>query len=213
MSNANEIAAVQKALVAKMESIAQGAMTIAEHTSDWQLIRDYISNRIDGLKLTAKQQEKLKRYQFVYNQLSTGRYIDKEVVSQLKKQYGIEDSQAYQDLRDAKEVFNVVFNINKAFELKLTLDRNWVMMQKAAEINDLKAYAQLEKNRQKLLEMVPDVEKSLADVFQPHTFVLKFDPALIGAPEVDMAAIEAYINQRKRKGGNTKGIDEAEVVS
>lgn len=212
MSSASNTGAVQKALMEKMESIAQGAMTIAEHTNDWQLIRDFISNRIEGLKLSKRQEEKLKRYQFVYNQLSTGRYLDKEIVSQLKKQYGIEDAQAYQDVRDAKEVFNVVFNINKAFELKLTLDRNWVMMQKASEANDLKAYAQLEKNRQKLLEMVPDIEKSLADVFVPHTFILKFDPSLIGAPPVDITEVEQYIKKRREKGGNTAGIDEAEVV-
>lgn len=213
MSNISGASSVQKALIEKMEAISKGAMTIAEHTSDWQVIRDFISNRIEGLKLTRKQEEKLKRYQFVYNQLSTGKYIDKEVVSQLKRTYDIEDTQAYQDLKDAKEVFNTVFYINKVFELKLTLDRNWVMMQKAADVNDLKSYAQLEKNRQKLLEMIPQVDASLGDLFVPHTFVLKFDPSLIGAPAIDMDAIHEYIKNRKQKGGNTSGIDEAEVVS
>lgn len=212
MSKASDITGVQKALLAKQQAIISGAELLASKTSDWQIIRDYLCNRVANIKLTKKQEEKMNRYQFVYNQLSSGKYLDKEVVSQLEKNFGIEHTQAYEDLRDAKDIFNVLFNINRQFELKLTLDRNWVMLQKAEAAGDTKAYAALEKNRTKLLEMIPEEDKTLIDDFVPHTYILKFDPSLIGAPEVDMKAIMDYINQR-RKGGNTSGIEEAEVVN
>jgi hypothetical protein len=60
--------------------------------------------------------------------------------------------------------------------------------------------------------MIPEEDKSLIDDFVPHTYVLTFDPSLIGAPPVDMKAVMDYINQR-RKGGNTSAIEEAEVVN
>ena len=207
-----DISATGQNLIKKAEAIKNSALLLAEKTSDWQVIKQYLTNRLGNLELSELQQRKLTRYQFVYNQLSSGNILEKEVIPLLVKHYNISDRQAYEDLNDAKEIYSSLFNLNKMFELRLQLDINRLMLQKAKDINDIKGFAALEKNRAKLLEMIPDVEDNIAEDFKPHTFIIKFDPSLIGAPDVDMKQVLEYINHRRKRGVKTDNISEAEVI-
>lgn len=194
-------------------NITNSALLLADRTNDWQAIKEYLSNRSNDLPLTQMQKDKLERYQFVYNQLSTGKFIEKEVLNQLGKTYGISITQAIQDLSDAKELYGFLFNINKMFELKVQLDINRLMMEKAKASNDLKGYAALEKNRIEMMKIIPEIEDAPGEYFTPHINKIVFDPALIGAPkDIDMKALLDEINKRHNKALDTELITEAEVI-
>ena len=206
-----KLSSTAKALVKKQQAIVQGAELLAASVSDWQVIRDYLTNRVQGLQLTRMQEEKMKRYQFMYNQLASGKYMEREVVNMAMKHFDIEQWQALDDMHHSKELYCTVFPINKLFELRVQLDLNRTMLQKCSDANDTKGYAALEKNRAKLIELIPEIEENAADNFKPHTWIIRFDPTLIGAKPVDMKAILDYIKQR-HKGTNTNDIQEAEVI-
>lgn len=207
-----KVGATTKQLIAKTNAIIEGATILAEKTSDWQTIKKYLSNRLNGLQLTATQKKKLERYQFAYNQLSTGKFIEKEVINQLSATFNIAIYQAYEDLADAKELFGFLFSINKAFEIKVQLDLNRLMMQKAQANNDFKGFAALEKNRTELLKQIPEIEDTPGEHFTPHINEIVFDPTLIGAPEINMKELLDAINKRRNKHINLDQIPEAEVI-
>jgi hypothetical protein len=192
-------------------NIKSGAETLANRVNDWQVVSAFLKNRVKDIVLTPLQQEKMRRYKYVYEQLSTGKILDKDVAAELSKQFDIEIYQAWEDVRDAKEIYTEIFDINKAWELKLALDMNLKMLQKANASGDLKAYAALEKNRAKLLELVETKDENPAEDFAGHTNLILFDPVLIGAAPVDIKAVNDYINQ-KRKTLKADQIEDAEVI-
>lgn len=209
---------VKQALELTKNQIALSAEIAAEEINDWQVIQNYITNRIATITLTEKQQEKLRRYEFAYNQFVSGKYMQHEVVEMLQETFGISYPQALRDVKDSREIFTTSINVNKLFEIKIQLEINRLMLKKAEEMNDLKAYAQLEKNRQKFIAMLPDDESSLADEFIPRQNILEYNPELIGVKIQDINEIRALASELKRKYGGViniagKDITEAEVVN
>lgn len=190
---------VTRALVKKAEQVQAATEVLIAKTRDWQTIKAYLSNRLVDFELTPDQTLKLQRYQYIYNQLVSGKYTDGEIVNQVIKIYHIKISQAYEDMTAARELFNSVLNINKQFEVKMQLQINRSMLRKAEEIGDLKAYAALEKNRHKLLELLPEEEENPAEMFEGHIIEAVFDPRLLGAPDVDMKAVLEAINEKRGK--------------
>ena len=73
------------------------------------------------------------------------------------------------------------------------------MMRKAIELNNVDGYAKLEKNRNELLKQLPDEPDNPAEMFEGHTIHVMFDPALIGAPAVDMKEVLAVLNAKRNK--------------
>ena len=178
-------------------TINKAAVFITDSTNDWQVIQAYMANRMGDIKLSAKQQEQLNRYQFIYNQLSAGKFSEDEVISSACVMFGIEDRQVYKDLKATKELFSTTVNVNKRFELNVQLQVNRRLQRKAEEINDLKAVAAFEKNRIALLALIEDEEFS-PDIFTGHVFEGTFDPSLIGAEPVDMKDLLTAINSKRK---------------
>jgi hypothetical protein len=208
---------VKQALEQTAMQIATSAELMAQEINDWQTIQNYISRRIAGITLNAQQQRKLERYQFIYNQLVSGKYKEQEVVEMVQESWRISYPQALKDLRDAKELFTTTINVNKLFEIKAQLERNLIQLQKADESGDTKGYAQLEKNRQKLIAMLPDDESSLADEFIPRTNVFQYDPSLIGVKVDSDEDVWQLIKDLKAKYGgsftvNGKDVQDAEII-
>lgn len=198
----------------KAEAIRKGAELLLEKTRDWQLIKQYLNNRLQDIELTATQQEKLNRYQYVYNQLVSGRYTDQEVITQLTKLHGISLRQAYEDMNATREIFCTVVNINKLFEIQLQIQITKGMIRKAEELQDFKSAAALGKNLATLLSMLPDVEENPAELFEGHTIEAVFDPSLLGAPPVNMKEVLTAINAKRKVKINTdmfEDIDHEEV--
>ncbi|HRN79978.1 MAG TPA: hypothetical protein PKY29_04465 [Ferruginibacter sp.] len=181
------------------EQVKNSAEILLSSTTDWQIIKQYLTSKKHEVRLSEDQFKKLERYQFIYNQLVSGEYSDTEVVNMVQKTYGIEHYQSYDDLKHTKELFNTIININKVWEIKMQLEVNRAMQAKARDMADLKAYAMLEKNRIQLIALIPDIEEESGEMFQGHHIQPVFDPSLIGAEEVDMGELLKEINQKHNK--------------
>lgn len=193
------------------DQVSAGAELLMAKTRDWQVIKAYLSNRLNDIVLTPTQQEKLKRYQYIYDQLVSGRYGEQEVINQVKKFFSIELTQAYEDLKCTREIFTTLLNINKRFEQKMELESARKMKRKCEELNDFKAAAQIQKNIVLLLKDLPDdVEDT--QIFEGHTFEVTFDPSLLGAPAVDMKELLNSINEKRSKKINIDMFEELSYV-
>lgn len=190
------------------EQVSYAAELLIAEKQDWQLIKMYLANRLKDMPLTTGQKSKLERYQFIYNQLVSGKYTNPEVVSQVKKLYSVSQSQAYADINAAKEIFNSIVTYNKQFEITQELEINRQMLRMARELQDVKGFAALEKNRAALIKMLPDTMDNASEYFEGHTYNMTFDPSLIGAPPVDMKELLATINAKRNKHIKTDMFEE-----
>lgn len=209
-----ENSTVVQALMKRANQVATTTELLLTRVQDWQQIKEYLCNRVnDDSFLTEAQKGKLARYQFMYNQLATGKYTDTEVINQCMKMYKIKShAQAYEDLSCTRELFNFVLNVNKQFEINLQLQINRNMLRKAEELNDMKAVAALEKNRALLLKLLPDREDNPAELFEGHTYEFTFDPTLLGGPKINMKEVLDLINEKRQVKINTDMFIDAEIV-
>lgn len=190
---------VKKALQLKAEQVSNATQILVSKTRDWQVIKEFISNRISKIQLSKPQQDKLERYQYIYNQLVSGKYSETEVVNQVTEFFKIGITQAYEDLGCSQEVFLSVLNINKRFEMKMELAAARSMRNKCEEIGDTKGYAAVQKNIVNLLKELKDEEENPSDLFEGHTFEAVFDPRLLGAPDVNMKDVLQAVNAKRGK--------------
>jgi hypothetical protein len=201
---------VKHALQKRAEEVSAAADFIMGKTRDWQMIKQYLSNRTNEIVLTDEQEKKMERYQYIYNQMVTGRYTDQEVINQVKKFYKIKTTQAYEDMNGTREVFNSVININKQFEINLQLQINRKLLRKAEELGDMKACAAFEKNRALLIKQLPEENEMLGELFEGHIYEMTFDPSLLGAPPVNMKELLQKINAKRNKAIKTDMFEEIE---
>ena len=189
---------VQNALVKKAEQIAAASDLIAGKTRDWQTIKQYLSGRLEeGLGLTEEQQRKLDRYQFIYNQLVSGKYTEQEVLKSVMNVYHISQSQAYEDKAAAQEIFVTVLSINKRFEQKIELESAKNLKRKCEALGDMKAAAAFQKNIIALQDRIQEPEEDLSQLYEGHTIEAVFDPTLLGRPAVDLKEVLAAINAKR----------------
>lgn len=184
-------------LVKTGQEIATATESLLEYTQDWQIILEFMKNRIEGIKLTKKQQEKMKRYQFAYGQASSGKFTDAEIVNLLMSEYTIGLTQAYEDMRCMREIYTVVGNINKRYEISIQLQINRRLMIKCEEMGEMLILAMFEKNRVALLKELKELEENPADDFKGHTFIPVFDPKLINEDVIDERELMRVINEKR----------------
>ncbi len=204
---------VGKLLQEKAMQVSTAANLLVTKTRDWQVIKQYINNRISEIKLTETQKKKLERYQYIYNQLVSGRYTEQEVVNQVKNLYKVELVQAYEDLNSTRELFITTLNINKRFELKMELESAKDCKRKCIEIADFKNAQAYSKVIAMLLREVEDDEQTPADMFEGIFIEATFDPALLGAPPIAKSEIRELmhsINAKRTKKINLDFIEDAE---
>jgi hypothetical protein len=191
-------------LIEKADQVRKGAEILIDKTRNWQVIKQYLSNRLNEIVLNKDQEKQLERYQFIYNDLVSSKYTEHEVMNRLMNMYGIKLNQAYEDLNCSKELFTTVININKIFELQVELQSARDMKRKCIEIQDFKTAAALQKNIIAITAMFPDAEENAGDLFEGHTIEAVFDPRLLGAPDVNMDEILTAINAKRKTKINTK---------
>lgn len=192
----------------KAEQVRYATEILLQQTQDWQTIQEFLSNRVQEIELNDRQKGKLKRYQYIYDQLSSGKYTDTEVRSQISKIFLISSSQAYEDINCAREIFNSVININKQFELKMELQSARDLKRKCAEIGDYKNAFQAQKCIIEILKTLPDEETNAGELFKDHHWEVTFDPALLGAPPVNMLEVLAALNAKRNKKINLDMFEE-----
>lgn len=188
---------VPAVLKRKMDIIIKNTEALAAKTRDWQLIKQYLANRLDDIELTDIQKDKLERYQFIYNQSVSGKYTESDIVRTVMRTYNVRIAQAYEDISSTKELFNTVLNLNKQFELKVQLEANRVYQIKANAMGDMKALASLEKNRILLVSQIPEKEDNPAENFEGHQLEAVFNPRLIGADPIDIMEMMKVINENR----------------
>ena len=191
---------VHALLMHKAEQVRSAAEIILDKTKDWQLIKEFMSNRHADIVLTDQQQMKLDRYQFIYNQLAAGKFSKTQLVNQLMnpKMHNISMSQAYEDIRCSNELFSSVINFNKAFELSNEIEIAKSARAKCLEICVFKNAALFAKIVKDLIALQPDVEDNPGMNFEGHELVAVFDPRLIGAAEVDMKELLMMLNKDRK---------------
>ncbi len=194
---------VSSLLIKRAEQIKNATELLIAKTNDWQIIKQFLCNRLNEVELTEMQQKKLERYQFVYNQLVSGKYTEQDVITMLMKSFGIKINQAYEDMNCARELFTSVININKRFELQIELQSAKDMKRKCIEIGDFKTAGAIQKNIVAIMAMLPDEEENPAELFEGHEIEAVFDPKLLGAPDVNMKEVLAAINAKRKVAINT----------
>lgn len=188
---------LREILTHKASQLQSATDILMEKTRDWQIIKQYLSNRFGDFELTPKQDEKLKRYQFVYNQLVSGKYTEKEVLSQLMNFFNIKIVQAYDDINATKEIFPSFININKRFEIITELQIIKDARRKCFELGDHKNAAAYSKVINSLVAMVEEQDDSAGELFEGHSIEATFDPRLLGAPDINMKDVLDAINAKR----------------
>jgi len=205
-------------LETQKEKWLRQATWMAEQTNDWMMIRDYMNNRLGELKLTESQKQKLRRYQFAYDQISSGKYTEMEVIAQLVEHFKIEEAMAIADLKCSKEIYSTTLAIDKRFEIKMQIELLKIEQQKARDVGNLDASAKLAKCIAEFLKMVPDEMPDKDDAFTPHQNVLTFNPAILGIPAIDKSEMNELLKTLANKY-NFKldtsfiEIEDAEIIS
>ena len=182
----------------RAEQVRAGALIVAEKTNDWQQIKRYITNRMEEHELTPKQREKFDRYQFIYNQLVTGKYTEADVVFQLKRLFKVSPTQAYEDIAATREVFLSTISFNRNFEIKIELEIAKAARAKLLEVQNFKEARAYHKVIMQLMEMMPEEADHPGMDFEGHQLEAVFDPRLLGAPDVDMEAVLKVINENRK---------------
>lgn len=184
----------------KADQVRTASEILLEKTRDWQLIKQFMSSRHAEIILTDDQERKLERYKFIYDQLSSGRYTKAQVIAQLMndKLYKVSISQAYEDIRCSAELFTAVININKQFELNNEIEIAKKARAKCLEVLDFKNAAAFAKVIKDLIALLPDEELHPGEDFEGHEIEAVFNPALLGAPDVDMKEVLKTINEKRK---------------
>jgi hypothetical protein len=199
-----------KQLMTTARQIRFGTEILLAETRDWQLIREYITNRFSKIELNQNQQLKLERIQFIYNSLCSGKYTEQDVIDMLVQlpAYNISLCQAYNDLKAAKELFPQFNNLKRDFELNVEIEIARKARTKCLAVNDHKnavAYGNLIKD---LLKLLPEESEDDGIDFTGHNYEFTYDPSLIGAPDVDIPELLAYINKKRKVDIKTDLFDE-----
>jgi len=205
-------------LETQKEKWIRQANWMAEQTNDWMMIRDYMNNRLGEMKLSDKQKEKLRRYQFAYDQSSSGKYTELEVISQLQEHFGVAEVTAIADLKCSKEIYTTTLAIDKRFEIKMQIELLKIEQQKARDVGNLDASAKLAKCIAEFLKMVPDEIPDRDDAFTPHKNVLTFNPSILGIPAIDKVEMNDLLKTLANKFNykidtSFMEIEDAEIIS
>lgn len=191
----------------KANQVAESAALIWEKTRDWQMIREFMTNRFSEIELTEDQEHQLKIYQYVYDQLSTGKYSRTEIVASLNKLYNRSLRQAYDDIRISQELFSIADNFNKKFEINNELQICRQLRKQCVDLMDYKNAAIFSKRINELIAMQPEEDDSPADMFETHKIVGVFNPRLLGGPDIDMTEMQKMLQEINDKNNvkiNTK---------
>lgn len=184
-------------LTKKAAEIAADVETAQEFISDVQTIQEFLKNRISNIKLTKKQEEKRKRYQFAYAQASSGRFTDEEVRNLIMSEYGGTVERAYEDMRCMRELYTIVESPDKKFELMLALQTNKRLMIKCEEMGKMDVVAILERNKVNILKQLETLEQNPSENFKGHVFMPVFAPQLINDESIDMKEVMKAINEKR----------------
>lgn len=203
----------------KSIEITLNAEYITERINDFTTIKQFMKNRIAGaIMLNEAQEIQLKRYQFIYDQRSTGKHSELDIMGMLTNMFKVSEGQARIDLKNAKELFANTMQFNKQFEIMMDMKVLDMLKQKAIAVNNLDAFSKLQKQKTELLKLMPDEQDTSMADFEPIKIVYADNPELLGRSRIPIARIEALVNQLKTEHGisnfdfNPNFFEDAEII-
>lgn len=156
--------------------------------TDEDRIIKYICSKQGEVVLSEEQQKMLERYSFIDDQIRDNK-LDKEIVEELKKKYGIEKTQAYIDIRATRYVFNSQRMIDKNTELYQLNQASIQVLRLAIESKDVGKMIRAIEARAKVLELIPDEEKGGGNM-QNNFFVIMNQGKQQGAFKLDLNTVD-----------------------
>lgn len=202
---------LKKELELRARQVAKGAENLSNLTRDWQVIKEYMCNRLNTITLTDDQQAKLDRYQYMYNQLVSGKYTEGKVISQVMNLYKISYATAYADLRDTHELFNSCINLDKTFMLKQQAEIAQDIITKCLLVGDFKNANAAQKNLTAILRELRVDDTSPGEHYEGINIEVVFDPTLIGGDPItkkDFDELVKEINKNRTKKIDPKFIED-----
>ncbi len=82
----SKVALIYKKHATEVEA---GVETLVSKVRDWQVIKQYMCNRLPEIKLTEDQKKKMERYNYIYSQQVSGKYTDSDIVKQVMNLFDI----------------------------------------------------------------------------------------------------------------------------
>jgi hypothetical protein len=195
----------------KRFEVEERAEKFSQHTNNILAIKKFMESRFEEIKLNSTQKEMMLRYQYYYNQMSTGKYNDRALISQIISHFNVSKSQAEIDVRISKELYGTTFQINKQFQIANDLAILNTCREKAIATGQLDVAAKLLKVKAEFLKMVPD-EKDNNDDYSPATIITMFNPALIGVEPLDKSKVTELMATLKKEYGYDGNLDFIESI-
>lgn len=168
---------------------------------DWKMIVEYMTNRDKDIQLNKAQQDKLDRYQYIYNQFISSK-SERVVIDIIIKKYEVNESIARKYVLSTQELFGHCIKLDKTFELNVQLQIAKNLQRKCEEVQDFKTAAGFQKNATNILRLLKDENLSPGENYEGIHIEAVFDPTLIGGDPVtkkDFDELVALINKNRTK--------------
>lgn len=166
----------------------------------------------DDTKLSAVLKAQLERWKFVRVVYSSWQVSNKmQVVNALRKEFGIEERQAYRDVECAQKLFVRLEDTNKEFERILLVESIKKNKAKAEAQGNLKAVAAFDANLIKIGGY--DKELEAPTIIQIIKNEMVYDPRLVGGEEIeDIEKLTRQFMTKKKKQLDTE-FEDADIIA
>lgn len=110
---------------------------------------------------------------------------------------GLDISQAYRDLNDAKKLAGDILAVDRRFELLRMYNKQKQLIKKAEDAGQFTAAVSGHRNALLYLEKITEGEMIDLTKYKPHTVILTFNPELVGDMEElpDEATLRALVEK------------------
>lgn len=183
----------------RYNQLTKAAEILADEINDANAIKNYMLRRAGQKPLSLKQIEDLKRYHFIFEQLSSGKIAEAQMAFTVMQLYGRNQNDAYLDIRIAKQIFTSIINFEKKEELFLLKNVLDIAIGKAVRTNDLSNLSKLSKIKLDVIKEMPETEPDSDSNFEGHTILATYDPELLGVEPADMTQLLERINEKREK--------------
>lgn len=176
-----------------------------------KIVKYYFADPDDS-KLSKVLKSQLERWKFVRVVYSSWQVSNKmQVVNALRKEFGIEERQAYRDVECAQKLFVRLEDTNKEFERILLVESIKKNKAKAEAQGNLKAVAAFDANLIKIGGY--DKELEAPKIIQIIKNEMVYDPRLVGGEEIeDIEKLSRQFMTKKKKQLDTE-FEDADIIA
>jgi hypothetical protein len=148
--------------------------------------------------LTPKLEEKIERYNYIYNLIMENRQ-DQDIVKQLQSNFDVKKSQAYKDLHDCRYVHGSFLTIDKGFEVYQQLQRSLLAIKYAIDEKNGYLLVKAIDARTRILELIPDKKDVPWDKVLPSNYFMLFNMGDGQVISLDFSKLQAMKKEDGQK--------------